>query len=115
MADFEFIVIGAGIAGASAAYELSAFAKVLVLEQEDQPGYHSTGRSAALYAETYGNRTVRALTTAGKSFYLDPPSGFTQHPLLRPRGIHEDQGHGLKGREPEAHGPALDPRAMAHE
>ncbi|MEA2778903.1 MAG: D-arginine dehydrogenase [Rhodospirillaceae bacterium] len=87
MVEFDFIVIGAGMAGASAAYELSAFARVLVLEQEDQPGYHSTGRSAALYAETYGNRTIRALTTGAKSFYLNPPAGFTEHPLLRPRGV----------------------------
>jgi len=87
MADFDYIVIGAGMAGASAAYELAAFGSVLVLEQEERPGYHSTGRSAALYTETYGNRTVRALTTAGKGFYLQPPSGFAEHPLLAPRGV----------------------------
>jgi D-arginine dehydrogenase len=87
MAEFDFIVIGAGMAGSSAAYELSAASRVLVLEQEERPGYHTTGRSAALYAETYGNRTVRGLTTAGKAFYLDPPAGFTEHPLLRPRGV----------------------------
>ncbi len=87
MAEFDFIVIGAGMAGSSAAYELSAASRVLVLELEERPGYHSTGRSAALYAETYGNRTVRGLTTAGKAFYLDPPAGFTEHPLLRPRGV----------------------------
>jgi D-arginine dehydrogenase len=87
MAEFDFIVIGAGMAGSSAAYELSAASRVLVLEQEERPGYHTTGRSAALYAETYGNRTVRGLTIAGKAFYLDPPAGFTEHPLLRPRGV----------------------------
>src|SRR6266478_2763598 len=87
MVEFDFIVIGAGMAGASAAYELSRSSRGLVLEQEDQPGYHATGRSAALYAETYGNRTVRALTTGGKKFYLDPPAGFSEHPLLRPRGV----------------------------
>jgi D-arginine dehydrogenase len=87
MVEFDFIVIGGGMAGASAAYELSGSSRVLVLEQEDQPGYHSTGRSAALYAETYGNRTIRGLTTGGKAFYLDPPPGFTEHPLLRPRGV----------------------------
>jgi D-arginine dehydrogenase len=87
MTEFDFIVIGGGMAGASVAYELSGSSRVLVLEQEDQPGYHTTGRSAALYAETYGNRTVRGLTTAGKAFYLDPPRGFTEHPLLRPRGV----------------------------
>src|SRR3546814_3430368 len=81
------VVIGAGMAGASAAYELATEGSVLLLEREDQPGYHTTGRSAALYAETYGNETVRALTTGGKPFYLDPPAGFADHPLLRPRGV----------------------------
>src|SRR5262245_27669685 len=85
--DFDFIVVGAGIAGASAAYELAASSSVLLLEQEHQPGYHTTGRSAALYAEVYGNQTVRALTTGGKKFYLAPPPGFAEHPLLRPRGV----------------------------
>jgi D-arginine dehydrogenase len=101
MAEFDFIVIGGGMAGASAAYELSATSKVLVLEQEDQPGYHTTGRSAALFAETYGNRPIRALTTAGKAFYLNPPPGFADHPLLRPRGVmligRADQRDALEG------------------
>jgi D-arginine dehydrogenase len=87
MAELDFIIIGAGMAGASAGYELAAHGRVLILEQEDQPGYHTTGRSAALYAETYGNATVRALTTGGKRFYLDPPQGFATHPLLLPRGV----------------------------
>ncbi len=86
MSEFDFIIVGAGMAGASAGYALAAEGRVLLLEQEDQPGYHTTGRSAALYAETYGNQTVRALTSAGKAFYLDPPGGFAEHPLLRPRG-----------------------------
>jgi D-arginine dehydrogenase len=87
MNEFDTIIIGAGMAGASAGYVLSAQGSVLILEQEDQPGYHTTGRSAALYAETYGNATVRALTTGGKGFYLDPPAGFAAHPLLLPRGV----------------------------
>ena len=97
--NFEFVVVGAGIAGASAAYELAGTKSVLLLEQEHQPGYHTTGRSAALYAETYGNQTVRALTTGGKDFYDHPPAGFTEHPLLRPRGVlfigREDQRRSL--------------------
>jgi D-arginine dehydrogenase len=97
--DLDFVVVGAGIAGASAAYELAATSSVLLLEQEHQPGYHTTGRSAALYAETYGNQTVRALTTGGKQFYLDPPAGFTEYPLLRSRGVlfigREDQRRSL--------------------
>ncbi|MGL4577280.1 MAG: NAD(P)/FAD-dependent oxidoreductase, partial [Burkholderiaceae bacterium] len=82
----DFIVIGAGIAGASAAYELAQHGKVIVLEAESQPGYHTTGRSAALYSETYGNAVMRAITTASKHFYLHPPAGFAEHALLSPRG-----------------------------
>ncbi len=82
----DFLVIGAGIAGASAAYELAAFGRVLVLERESQPGYHTTGRSAALFTETYGNATMRALTCASKAFLASPPAGFASVPLLAPRG-----------------------------
>jgi D-arginine dehydrogenase len=82
----DFIVIGAGIAGASAAYELAQHGRVIVLEAESQPGYHTTGRSAALYSETYGNAVMRAITTASKHFYLHPPPGFADHALLTPRG-----------------------------
>ncbi len=87
MEQADFLVIGAGMAGASAAYELSAHGRVLVLERESQPGYHSTGRSAALYTQTYGPRTVRAMTVASWGFYTEPPPGFTDHPLLTPRGV----------------------------
>lgn len=82
----DFLVIGAGIAGASAAYELAAFGRVLVLERESQPGYHTTGRSAALFTETYGNATMRALTRASKAFLSSPPPGFAPVRLLAPRG-----------------------------
>ncbi|MGH8705064.1 MAG: FAD-dependent oxidoreductase, partial [Burkholderiales bacterium] len=53
--DAEVLIIGAGIAGASAAFFLAPHAKVTILEREDQPGYHTTGRSAALFSESYGN------------------------------------------------------------
>lgn len=82
----DFLIVGAGMAGASAGYELAAFGKVIVLEREPQPGYHTTGRSAALYAETYGNFPIRAITSASRGFYVDPPAGFTDHVLLSPRG-----------------------------
>jgi D-arginine dehydrogenase len=82
----DFLVIGAGIAGASAAYELAATGRVLVLERESQPGYHTTGRSAALFTETYGNATMRALTRASKAFLTSPPAGFASVPLLARRG-----------------------------
>lgn len=82
----EVIVIGAGIAGASVAHELATRRRVLLLERESQPGYHTTGRSAALFTETYGNAVMRALTRASRSFLRQPPPGFAPAPLLSPRG-----------------------------
>ncbi|MFC5354034.1 NAD(P)/FAD-dependent oxidoreductase [Azospirillum himalayense] len=83
----DFLIVGGGMAGASAAYELAAHGSVAVLERESQPGYHSTGRSAALYTQTYGHPVVRALTVASWDFYTNPPDGFSEHPLLTPRGV----------------------------
>jgi D-arginine dehydrogenase len=82
----EFVIIGAGIAGASIGYWLAPHAKVVLLERESQPGYHSTGRSAALFMESYGTPQVRALTMASRAFFESPPPGFAEHPLLTPRG-----------------------------
>ena len=83
----DFLIVGAGVAGASAGYFLSEFGSVTLLEMESAPGYHSTGRSAALFTEYYGNRTVRALTAASRSFFTDPPPGFAEDALLAPRGV----------------------------
>ena len=82
----DFIVIGGGIAGASVAWHLAPCGRVIVLERESQPGYHSTGRSAALFAESYGSAQVRALTMASRAFLECPPPGFAEHPLLAVRG-----------------------------
>ena len=82
----DYLIIGAGIAGASIAYWLAPHGSVLLLERESQPGYHSTGRSAALYMESYGPPQVRALTCASRAFFDHPPEGFAEHPLLTPRG-----------------------------
>ena len=62
----DVMIVGAGIAGASVAYELAATCEAILLEAEDQPGYHATGRSAAFFSETYGNATIRALTAASR-------------------------------------------------
>jgi D-arginine dehydrogenase len=83
----DFLVIGAGISGAAAAYELAPHGKVVVLEAESVPGYHSTGRSAALYTKNFGNPTVRAFNRASLPFLSAPPPGFAEHPLLTPRGV----------------------------
>lgn len=81
----DILVIGAGIAGASVAAELARTHRVLVLEAEDAPGYHSTGRSAAVFSESYGNAAVRALTRASREFFYYPPSGFSPSPLVKRR------------------------------
>ena len=82
----DFLVIGAGIAGASVGYWLARHGKVVVLERESQPGYHTTGRSAALFMESYGTPQVRALTMASRAFLENPPEGFSEHALVSARG-----------------------------
>lgn len=86
MSPVDFVVVGAGIAGASVAWQLSGRHSVLVLERESQPGYHSTGRSAALFLEHYGPAQVQALTRASQAFYEAPPADFLPAPVLSPRG-----------------------------
>ena len=82
----DILILGAGIAGASAAAHLAPNYRVLLVEAEERPGRHATGRSAAMFFETYGNAAVRALVRASRSFLLSPPQGFASVPLLSPRG-----------------------------
>ena len=82
--DFDVLVIGAGIAGASLAHFLAPHARVALLEREAQPGYHTTGRSAAMFMESYGPTQVRALTRASRGFVSTAVDG--QAPLISPRG-----------------------------
>ncbi|HYA34884.1 MAG TPA: FAD-binding oxidoreductase [Candidatus Binataceae bacterium] len=84
---FDFIIVGGGIAGASAGYALAARAKVVLLERERVFGYHTTGRSAALYLRTHGPAVIRALARGSQTFFLNPPPGFTETPLVTPRGV----------------------------
>ncbi len=89
MSQHDILIIGAGIGGASLAWELLQQApqlKLALLEAESQPGYHTTGRSAAFYAETYGGPTVQPLTTASKAFFHSPPKGFCDTAIVSPRG-----------------------------
>jgi len=86
MQPYDFAIVGAGIAGVSAAYHLARQAKVIVLEREHVAAYHTTGRSAALHSETYGSAEIRAITVASGRFYRQPPAGFADHALLTPRG-----------------------------
>jgi D-arginine dehydrogenase len=85
--DFDVVVIGAGMAGASIAAHLAETSRVGLLEMEEQPGYHSTGRSAAIFSESYGNGVIRDLTRASRGFFDAPPPGFTEAPLLKLRRV----------------------------
>ena len=81
----DIIVIGAGIAGVSAAAELAADARVILLEMEPQAGYHASGRSAAYFAASYGKKVVREITACCEAFLRNPPDGFSEVELFRPR------------------------------
>ena len=83
---FDVVVIGGGVAGTGVAAELASRARVLLIEGEEHLGMHSTGRSAALFSETYGDEAIRALTRASKRFFEKPPEGFADAPLTSPRG-----------------------------
>jgi len=82
----DFLVIGAGVSGAAAAWELAAHGSVIMLEAESQPGHHATGRSAALYTPNFGAPLVRAINAASRDFFETPQEGFADVPLLSPRG-----------------------------
>ena len=87
--DYEVIIVGCGIAGASLAYFLSrrGLTDVVILEREEQPGYHSTGRSAAVLVELDFIPSALQLAILGADFLRNPPDGFSQGPLLEQSGI----------------------------
>ena len=85
MPSCDILVIGAGIAGVSAAAELAADAQVMLVEMESQPGYHATARSAAYFATSYGKPLVQDITRSSEHFFLSPPEGFSNVELMRPR------------------------------
>ena len=82
----DVCIIGGGMAGASIAWHLAPHASVALLEREPHAGYHSTGRSAALFSPNYCSRLVQQLTLAAQPFLETPPPGFTTASLLQERG-----------------------------
>ncbi|MGQ0558865.1 MAG: NAD(P)/FAD-dependent oxidoreductase [Sphingosinicella sp.] len=108
---FDVAIVGAGIAGASLAAQVAGEARVLLLEAEDQPGYHSTGRSAAFWSESYGGPLIRPLTEASGHFIAAPPADFSGRPFVSPRGcIHladADGEYALQQLETEFAGTSL--------
>ncbi|RIA37582.1 D-arginine dehydrogenase [Hephaestia caeni] len=97
---YDVVIVGAGIAGASLAAEVAPHASVLLIEAEDTPGYHATGRSAAFWSETYGGPHIQPLTTASGA-------------ALRAGGFLEPLGSLAIARERDA--PALDAFLAAFE
>ncbi len=90
MSLFDIIIIGGGVAGLSAGYALSLQQKrVLVLERECQPGVHASGRAVSVYAQSngYDNAVILALTKSSLNFFLFPPKGFCDYPLVHPFSV----------------------------
>ena len=96
---YDYAIIGGGIAGASVAAEIAGHASVVLLEAEDTPAYHSTGRSAAFWHESYGGPIVRPLTAASADFLHHPDPEFCDHSMMKQRGAinlaHRDNAAGL--------------------
>lgn len=82
----DVAIIGAGIAGTGVAAEISGDLSCAILEQEERAGYHSTGRSAAIFLRNYGNDVIRALTRASAPLYEARDEALFPSPLLSPRG-----------------------------
>ena len=84
---FDVIVIGAGIAGATVSAHLAPDHRVALIEAEEAAGYHTTGRSAAIWILNYGPPDVRVLTGASRAFFENPPEGFADGPILSRRPV----------------------------
>jgi D-arginine dehydrogenase len=84
---FDVLVIGAGIAGATAAAHLAPDHRVALIEAEEAAGYHTTGRSAAIWIQNYGPPDVQTLSRLSRGFFAAPPPGFTDVPLMARRAV----------------------------
>lgn len=93
MINCDILIVGGGIAGASLGAEVAAKRRTLIIEAEGQCGYHSTGRSAAFFLESYGGPIVAQLSKASAEFLADPPADFSERTFLHQRGaLHLSQG-----------------------
>ena len=86
MSDFDVLIVGGGIAGASLAAQIAGKRRTAIIEAESQCGRHATGRSAAFWLESYGGPSVALLSAASHDFLAEPPSDFSEHGFLRTRG-----------------------------
>jgi D-arginine dehydrogenase len=115
----DIVVIGGGIAGATAAAHLARDRRVALVEMEPTAGYHSTGRSAAVWIQNYGPADVRELTGASRAFFTSPPPGFTESAIMAQRAClflaPETQSADLDELLADAQGLAEIPIARAHQ
>jgi D-arginine dehydrogenase len=90
VSDYDIAIIGGGISGFSAACLLAEErgdgSRIALIERESQPGYHTTGRSAAMYTEVYGNQTIRSIVRAGRKFLEEPDTRYHDRSFLSGRG-----------------------------
>ncbi|HEU0283945.1 MAG TPA: FAD-dependent oxidoreductase [Sphingomicrobium sp.] len=86
MVEFDVLIIGGGIAGASLAAEIAGEVRTAIIEAETHCGMHSTGRSAAFWLESYGGPSVAVLSAASREFLSNPPADFSEAGFLRDRG-----------------------------
>jgi D-arginine dehydrogenase len=93
MTDVDIVIVGGGIAGASLGAEVAGARRTLLVEAEEQCGYHSTGRSAAFWLESYGGPKVALLSAASRNFLAEPPPDFAESGFLHTRGdVHLSDG-----------------------
>src|SRR5687768_15714974 len=81
MSTTDFLIVGGGIAGLSAASRLAAHGRVTLIEAEPALGYHSSGRSVSFSHFGIGNAAVRGLTAWSRAFFESPPEGFAAEPV----------------------------------
>ena len=86
MSEFDVLIVGGGIAGASLGAEVAAARRTAIIEAESHCGMHATGRSAAFWLESYGGPLVALLSAASRDFLAEPPAEFSETGFLRPRG-----------------------------
>lgn len=91
----DVVVLGSGIAGASIAAHLAPSCKVILIEREEVSGYHTTGRSAAMFMPSYGAEAIHPLTRASRAFFHEPPPGFGGSLLRRRAAMHVARGDQL--------------------
>lgn len=116
MTHFDFLVVGAGIAGASIAAHLAETHKVVLIEMEDRAGYHTTSRSAASYEPNYGPPPMLAFTRASDHFFRNPPQGFADAALLTPRAslFFESEGQANYSTQLLSHAAGLEEISINH-